>query len=69
MHSSLCIYRYEKCLTRAKTVSILKGIVSGVGQGFAWLVAFSVISVAFIYGDYLVQKGEITPGFILQVIY
>jgi hypothetical protein len=52
---------------RAKTTSITKGIVSGVGQGFAWLVAFSIIAVAFLYGDYLVEKEEITPGFILQV--
>lgn len=45
----------------------MKGIVSGVGQGFAWLVAFSVIAVAFVFGDYLVEQGEISPGFILQV--
>ena len=63
------VMRYEENLKTARSVGIMKGLVSGLGQGLVWIIAFGVIGLAFWYGGELVRDEDImyTAGIVLQV--
>ena len=64
------VMRYEENLKTARSVGIMKGLVSGLGQGLVWIIAFGVIGLAFWYGGELVRDEDImyTAGIVLQVL-
>ena len=63
----LRLSRYTKNLRVAKNVGIKKGVVSGLGMGIIWVIAFGIIGFAFWYGRELVRDGTVSAGFIIQV--
>ncbi|CAH1803157.1 unnamed protein product [Owenia fusiformis] len=61
--------RYNSNLVAARAVGVKKGLVSGAGIGFVWIVIFGTFALSFWYGAKLVRDGEegYTGGTILQV--
>jgi len=59
--------RYGKNLVQAKEYGIKKGIISGAGMGFLFLVFFSTYALAFWYGGKLVREEGYTVGRMLIV--
>ena len=51
----------------ARKVGIQKGLVSGLGQGLVWIIAFGIIGLAFWYGGELVREEGYSAGIVLQV--
>lgn len=64
------VQRYEENLKTARKVGVQKGLVSGLGQGLVWIIAFGVIGLAFWYGGELVRREDLvyTAGVVLQVM-
>ena len=60
-------FRYEANLKPTRVIGIQKGLVSGLGQGLVWTIAFGIIALAFWYGGVLVREDGYSPGFVLQV--
>jgi len=51
-------FRYSKNLSSAKDYGIRKGIVSGAGMGFFFVVIFGSYALAFWYGGKLVREDS-----------
>lgn len=66
-------FRYNKNLIDAKAMGIKKGMSTGLGMGFTWVVLFATYALAFWYGSKLVRESfsegndEYTPGVLLTV--
>ena len=67
MMVTACLFRYEANLKPTRAIGIQKGLVSGLGQGMVWTIAFGIIALAFWYGGVLVREDGYSPGFVLQV--
>ncbi|XP_014662073.1 PREDICTED: multidrug resistance protein 1-like [Priapulus caudatus] len=67
--------RYSQNLVAAKKMGIRKGMMTGLGMGFAWVVIFSTYGLAFWYGSRLVRESflngdeEYTPGILITVFF
>ena len=60
-------FRYCRNLLHAKAFGIRKGMVSGGGMGFFFLVMFSSYALAFWYGGKLVRDDDYSIGQMLTV--
>ena len=66
-HCDMLYFRYNSRLDGAKQVGIKRGLASGLGSGFVWIVIFGAYGLAFWYGTQLVLNEGYDPGDILQV--
>ena len=68
-------YRYQDRLDPAKKTGIKKGVYSGIGSGFMWLIIYATYALAFWYGVGLILDSRrlsvpiYTPAVLMIVSY
>eukprot|EP00958_Prasinococcus_capsulatus_P013957 scaffold1448_cov387-Prasinococcus_capsulatus_cf.AAC.9 len=58
---------YEDALALSRTKNVWNAVSTALGFGFSQSLTMAVYAVVFYYGAYLIQKGELTFGELMQV--